>query len=91
MASAGMHNDAGVNIDLYIPRKCSATNRLIHAKDKASIQLNIGHVSADGVYTGEYTTMALCGFIRAQGEADGALDRLFTKRLEDAKRSGLVI
>merc|ERR1712137_1374216 len=26
----------------------SATNRLIQAKDKASVQLNIGHVKADG-------------------------------------------
>merc|ERR1712087_117569 len=88
MDKAGMMNEAGVNIDLYIPRKCSATNRLIHSKDKASVQLNIGHVNADGVYTGEWTTMALCGFIRAQGEADGALDRLWTKCHEDAKRAG---
>jgi small subunit ribosomal protein S21e len=43
------------------------------------------------VYTGEYTTMALCGFIRSQGESDGALDRLFGKRLEDAKRAGIII
>merc|ERR1712037_861426 len=85
---AGMVNNEGVNIDLYIPRKCSATNRLIHAKDKASVQLNIGHVNADGVYTGEWTTMALCGFIRSQGESDGALDRLWTKCYEDAKRAG---
>ena len=34
--SAGMHNTEGVNVDLYIPRKCNATNRLIHAKDKAA-------------------------------------------------------
>jgi len=66
----------------------SATNRLIHSKDKASVQLNIGHVGADGGYSGSYTTMALCGFIRAQGEADGALDRLWVKCYEDAKRSG---
>ena len=39
--------------------RSSATNRLIEAKDKASIQINIGHVNADGVYTGEFTTMAL--------------------------------
>eukprot|EP00900_Chrysochromulina_parva_P024416 jgi/Chrpa1/6608/Chrysochromulina_OHIO_Genome00003632-RA len=80
---AGTHNSEGVNIDLYIPRN-SATNRLIEAKDKASIQINIGHVNADGVYTGEFTTMALCGFIRSMGEADGALDRLWTKCYDDA-------
>merc|ERR1711924_101128 len=40
-------NNEGVNVDLYIPRKCSATNRLIHAKDKAAVQINIAHVNAD--------------------------------------------
>lgn len=144
--------------------RSSATNRLIHAKDKSSVQLNIGHVSgachsqmlpgarsagreqrrrircccggcalwlsrrdaahslcllrvgrpappfpahdepgpsaltlecqplaADGVYTGEYTMLALCGFIRQQGEGDGSLDRIFTKRLEEAKRQQIDI
>ena len=86
--SAGMHNTEGVNVDLYIPRKCNATNRLIHAKDKASVQLNIGHVNADGIYTGEFTPFAMCGFIRSMGEADGSLDRLWTKTHEEAKRAG---
>ncbi|KAG6498125.1 hypothetical protein ZIOFF_046034 [Zingiber officinale] len=44
----------------------SATNRLITAKDHASIQINIGHLDDNGVYTGQYTTFALSGFIRAQ-------------------------
>merc|ERR1712185_697638 len=86
---AGTHNSEGINIDLYIPRKCSATNRLIEAKDKASIQVNIGHVNPDGVYTGEFTTMALCGFIRGMGEGDGSLDRLWTKCYEEAKMNGV--
>ena len=41
--------------------------------------------AADGVYTGEFTTMALCGFIRGMGDGDGALDRLWTKCYEDSK------
>ena len=28
-----MQNDEGKIIDLYLPRKCSATNKLISAKD----------------------------------------------------------
>jgi hypothetical protein len=75
-----MQNDAGENVDLYIPRKwyllthiftrscvwlfsqlpiegvnlfyfvySSSTNRLIHAKDHASIQLNLVEVSATSV------------------------------------------
>ena len=38
-------------MDLYIPRKCSATNRLIQAKDHGSVQINIAHVDSQGTYT----------------------------------------
>ena len=47
--------------------------------------------AADGVYTGDYTTMALCGFIRSMGEADGCLDRLWTKCYEESKANGTEI
>ncbi|KAK1592746.1 hypothetical protein Q3G72_029728 [Acer saccharum] len=67
-------------MDLYIPRKCSATNRLITSKDLASVQINIGHLDNDGIYTGQFSTFALCGFVRAQGDADGGLDRLWQKK-----------
>lgn len=46
---------------------CSAwTNKLITAKDHASIQMNIGHLNEEGMYTGAYTTFALHGKVRAQ-------------------------
>merc|ERR1712080_349401 len=35
-----MQNDEGEIVDLYVPRKCSTSNRLIGSKDNASIQLN---------------------------------------------------
>ncbi|KAH9298754.1 hypothetical protein KI387_030436, partial [Taxus chinensis] len=44
----------------------SATNRLITSKDHASVQINTGHLDENGVYTGQFTTFALCGFVRAQ-------------------------
>ena len=59
-----MLNEEGENVDLYIPRKCSWTNRLIEAKDHASVQINIGHLDQSGVYNGKYTTVALSGFVR---------------------------
>lgn len=34
-----MENDVGEFIDLCCPRKCSASNRIINAKDRASIQI----------------------------------------------------
>jgi small subunit ribosomal protein S21e len=45
---------------------CSAwTHKLITAKDHASIQINIGHLNADGTYNGQFTTFALTGKVRA--------------------------
>ena len=46
--------------------RSSATNRLITSKDHASVQLNVGHLDQNGVYTGHFSTFALCGYIRAQ-------------------------
>ncbi|KAK6915600.1 Ribosomal protein S21e [Dillenia turbinata] len=81
-----MQNDEGQMMDLYIPRKwyvfqiLSATNRLITSKDHAAVQINVGHLDENGIYTGHFTTFALCGFVRAQGDADSALDRLWQKK-----------
>jgi len=74
-----MQNNEGEFVDLYVPRKCSATNNLITAKDHASVQLNIGHLDANGVYTGGFTTYALCGAARGTGEADAHLDRMWRR------------
>ena len=71
-----MQNEEGKYVDLYIPRKCSATNRIIAAKDHASVQISIGHLNADGVYTRENTNVVFSGFIRQLGEADAYLDKL---------------
>eukprot|EP00349_Pseudokeronopsis_sp_Brazil_P003919 CAMPEP_0202963200 /NCGR_PEP_ID=MMETSP1396-20130829/7195_1 /ASSEMBLY_ACC=CAM_ASM_000872 /TAXON_ID= /ORGANISM="Pseudokeronopsis sp., Strain Brazil" /LENGTH=43 /DNA_ID= /DNA_START= /DNA_END= /DNA_ORIENTATION= len=43
-----MQNEEKQIVDLYIPRKCSATNRLITAKDKASVQIDIAEVDVNG-------------------------------------------
>ncbi|XP_054793379.1 40S ribosomal protein S21-2 [Prosopis cineraria] len=81
-----MQNEEGQITELYIPRKCSATNRLITAKDHASVQINIGHLDENGIYSGHFSTFALCGFIRAQGDADSALDRLWQKKKVEVKQ-----
>ena len=36
-----MQNSEGKYVDLYIPRKCQATNRLIDCKDTASVQITL--------------------------------------------------
>lgn len=67
----------------YVPRKCSATGRIIKAKDHASVQLSVGKVDENGRYTGENQVYALCGFVRAMGEGDDSLNRL-------TQRDGLI-
>lgn len=39
-----MQNEAGEVVDVYIPRKCSSSGRIIGAKDHASVQLNVADV-----------------------------------------------
>lgn len=60
----------------YVPRKCSATNRIIKAKDHGSVQISVAKVDENGRYTGENQTYALCGFVRAMGESDDCINRL---------------
>lgn len=60
----------------YVPRKCSATNRIIQAKDHASVQISVGKVDESGRYTGDNQVFALCGFVRSMGESDDCVNRL---------------
>nr|ABW90427.1 putative ribosomal protein S21 [Barentsia elongata] len=79
-----MQNDAGEMVDMYVPRKCSTSNRIISARDYASIQMNIAEVDpTTGRMTGSFKTYAICGEIRRMGESDDSLLRL-------AKKDGIV-
>ena len=79
-----MQNENGENVDLYVPRKCSYTNRLIKAKDHASVQVNVANVDPQtGVVTGEFTPYCLAGYIRFKSEGDMALTSLV--QTNDAK------
>lgn len=72
-----MQNENGENVDLYVPRKCSWTNRLIRAKDHGSVQINVANVDpVTGLYTGESTAFALAGYIRDKSEGDMAFTAL---------------
>ncbi|GMM30949.1 ribosomal 40S subunit protein S21B [Martiniozyma asiatica (nom. inval.)] len=79
-----MQNDKGELVELYIPRKCSATNRIIKAKDHASVQIRIANVDEEGRIIPDSTTAyAICGDVRAKGESDDAVNRL-------AQQDGLI-
>ncbi|KAF0765743.1 40S ribosomal protein S21 [Rhopalosiphum maidis] len=79
-----MQNDAGEFVDLYCPRKCSASNRIIPAKDHASIQINLAEIdSSTGRITGNHKILTISGAIRRMGESDDCITRL-------AKEHGIV-
>lgn len=62
----------------------SASNRIIHAKDHASVQINVAEVDPNtGIMTGASKTYAICGAIRMMGESDDCIARL-------AKRDNLL-
>lgn len=62
-----MQNASGQYVDLYVPRKCSWTNRLIHSADYASVSLNIAKVdAASGQRLPENDTFCLSGYIRSK-------------------------
>lgn len=72
-----MQNEAGENVDLYVPRKCSYTHRLVAAKDHSSVQINVANVDpVTGIATGDYTPYCLGGYIRFKSEGDMALTTL---------------
>ncbi|CAN7947190.1 unnamed protein product, partial [Ixodes hexagonus] len=55
----------------------STSNRIIHAKDHASIQINLAIVDEQsGRATGETKPYAICGAIRRMGESDDCITRL---------------
>ncbi|CAF0928886.1 unnamed protein product [Didymodactylos carnosus] len=64
-------------VELYIPRKCSASNTIIAAKDHAAIQIDIADVDEQtGRVTGKSRTYAICGSIRMMGESDDSITRM---------------
>ncbi|XP_050302099.1 40S ribosomal protein S21-like [Anthonomus grandis grandis] len=75
-----MENEAGDCVDLYVPMKCSASSRIIKAKDHASIQLTIAEVDPiTGRMADKVKNYILCGAIRRMGESDDCIVRLTKK------------
>ena len=75
-----MQNEDKKVVELYIPRKCSATNKLVGPKDYASIQLNIADVDEKGRAVKTNTTFCISGRVRRLGESDACLNRLFHEK-----------
>ena len=67
--------------DLYLPRKCDYTDRLITPKDRSSIQLTVCDVNDDGtINLGKSEIITICGFIRSVGESDTAIEKVLKEK-----------
>ncbi|KAI3388941.1 hypothetical protein SNEBB_006765 [Seison nebaliae] len=76
-----MQNENGETVELYIPRKCSATNRIINANDHASIQICFAKLDDQGkMIPNQVEVFGICGAIRRMGESDDCLNRLTRER-----------
>ena len=68
--------------DLYLPRKCDYTDKLITPKDNASIQINICDLNKDGtINLGKSNILTICGFVRSVGESDTAIDKVLREKV----------
>ena len=64
-----MQNEDGRVVDLYIPRKCSATNRLIGPTDYSSVQISIANIDENGRALKSSEIFSISGKIRRQGSS----------------------
>ncbi|GAV27405.1 40S ribosomal protein [Pichia membranifaciens] len=76
-SSASASASASPHCKKFATEPCSATNRIIKAKDHASVQIAIANVDEEGRAIPDSNTLyALSGFVRARGEADDQVNRL---------------
>mmetsp|Transcript_9884 Transcript_9884/g.36852 ORF Transcript_9884/g.36852 Transcript_9884/m.36852 type:complete len:83 (-) Transcript_9884:54-302(-) len=69
-----MYNDNNELVDIYIPKKCTATGKVIQPKDHAAVQINIARVDERGVATGQLDTVVFSGKVRQAGDSDDAMN-----------------
>jgi small subunit ribosomal protein S21e len=77
----GCINQDGKLTDLYLPRKCDFTDRLITPKDNSSIQISICEVNADGtINLAKSNVVTICGYVRSLGQSDSAIEKIIREK-----------
>lgn len=78
---AGNINEKQKLTDIYLPRKCDYTDRVITSKDRSSIQINICDFKDDGtIDLTKSNIVTLCGYVRFTGQSDIALEKIMHER-----------
>lgn len=74
-------NDKHKLTDIYLPRKCDYTDRVITSKDRSSVQISICDVSDDGtIDLAKSNLVTLCGYVRFTGQSDIALEKVMKEK-----------
>ncbi len=77
----GIINENHQLTDIYLPRKCDYTDRLITSTDRSSIQLPICPLNEDGtINLSEPSIITICGFVRGTGQSDVAVHSVLKER-----------
>lgn len=77
----GTINDKSKVTDIFLPRKCDYTDRVITSKDHSSVQLTICDLNADGtVNLAKPNIVTLCGYVRGTGQSDAALEKVMAEK-----------
>lgn len=77
----GIVNDKHKCTDIFLPRKCDYTDRVITSKDYSSVQISICDVKEDGtIDLSKSNLVTLCGYVRGTGQSDTALDKVMREK-----------
>jgi small subunit ribosomal protein S21e len=77
----GTTNNDGANMEMYIPRKCSATSKILGPHDKSSVQIVVPRVDAEGkVIAGSEDVFAISGYLRTKGRGEWEVEKLLRSK-----------
>ena len=78
---APMRNTKGENVEKYMPKKCSATSKIIGPKDHASVVIRVPDVDENGrVLQNKHTKLNICGYVRDKARSDMEIMKILKSR-----------
>ena len=77
----GCLNDKGEPTDIYLPRKCEYSDRIINSKDRSSVQITICELDTDGrIDLTKSHIIPISGVVRQRGQGDFALETVLREK-----------
>lgn len=77
----GCVNDKGECTDIYLPRKCEYSDRILNSKDKSSVQITICDLDNDGrIDLTKSHIIPISGYVRQRGQGDAAINVILKEK-----------